>query len=134
MNNVAALHALARIAIRRGDHAEGIGRLQRAVGLAPRRAELRLALAWVLATAPRAADRDGVQAEAIAREVRDALLERPDAADTLAAALAELGRFDEAVAEAERALRLAREHQLPATARAVEQRLESYRRSRPHRE
>lgn len=62
-------------------------------------------LAWLLATAPDAGDRDAARALSLARA---AVAEQEDAQtlEALAAALAESGRFTEAVAEQQRALAL----------------------------
>lgn len=65
-------------------------------------------LAWILATCPDDALRDGAEAVRLAEMACDAT-KRQDASllDTLAAAYAEQGRFDDAVAVADQALQLA---------------------------
>ena len=67
-------------------------------------------LAWLLATCPEDAQRDGTRAV----ELASALAEQthyadPYVLDTLAAAYAESGRFDQALATVDAALQLARE-------------------------
>lgn len=87
-------------------------------------------LAWLLAThrdpAVRAPD------EAVVHGERAAALKDEDPAvrDTLAAAYAAAGRFDEAVATANLAARRAREEGQPELARAIEERRDFYRRGR----
>ncbi|MEE4297870.1 MAG: hypothetical protein V2J24_00385 [Pseudomonadales bacterium] len=87
-------------------------------------------LAWMLATAPDANDRDAARALDLARA---AVAEQEDARtlEALAAALAESGRFEEAVMEQRRALALledASEQEADAAVRtALEARLAAYR-------
>jgi len=64
--------------------------------------------AWILTTSADATVRDGAVALAMVSRAARAEPDDPAVASTLAAALAELGRFDEAVQEAERALLLVR--------------------------
>lgn len=100
---------LADLLIARGAHAEARRELEKALAAAPKDEAVALALAWLLATAPDGAARDGARAVEVARALvdgRDA--PHPQALDTLAAALAEAGRFDEARAMQERALAIVR--------------------------
>jgi tetratricopeptide (TPR) repeat protein len=90
---------------------------------------------WLLATHPKARFRDGNQALALAsRGV--ALTHTNDARllDTLAGALAELGRFSEAASAARSAARLARAAGLTQLEPEIEAHLQSYERGRPFRE
>ena len=57
-----------------------------------------------------------------------------DVLDVLAAAYAELARFDEACTTAEQAAKLARASKQDELAGRIEARLEAYRSRRPHRE
>jgi tetratricopeptide (TPR) repeat protein len=87
-------------------------------------------LAWLLAT-----HRDaGVRSpeEAVTHAERAAALSGDDPAvlDTLAAAYAAAGRFDEAVATSNRAARMVRDRGQPELARAIEERRDLYRRGR----
>ena len=75
-----------------------------------------------LAEAMRAADPDAPPAS-VANEL-----------DTLAAAYAELGRFEEAIRAAERAVQIMRQLGGESEARAFEERLQLYRRRQPYRE
>jgi tetratricopeptide (TPR) repeat protein len=104
---------LADLLSERGRHAEQLDLLEVPEGC-PASAALRNALAFALATLPDAGLRDGARALALAGEaVAASGGTSPDYLDTLAAAYAELGRFDEAVAEQRRALALVEGRGLP---------------------
>jgi tetratricopeptide (TPR) repeat protein len=88
-------------------------------------------LAWLLATAADPALRD--PQEAILLIEADALdSEAPWLLDTLAAAYAADGRFEEAVRTADRAAKIASEQDLTAIAEEARQRLSLYRRREPY--
>ena len=92
-------------------------------------------LAWLLATSPSAELRNGAEAlrrARIALEVTEA--QDPGICDTMAAAYAELGQFDEACRQAQTGMKLAKEAGLTDLAREVSRRLELYRSGRPYRE
>jgi Flp pilus assembly protein TadD len=91
-----------------GKVAEAIPQIQQAMLLRPADPMIRNNLAWVLAAGPQASLRDGKKALDLARQA-NALTggEDPVVLHTLAAALAETGRFGEAVETARHALRLA---------------------------
>ncbi len=92
----------------RGEHKEAIDAWQQALALDPDQADVQNNLAWLLATSPVASLRNGVKAVGLAekssqlKEGRSATVLR-----TLAAAYAEAGRYEEAAANARRALALA---------------------------
>lgn len=117
----------------RGHYASAVAHLRKLLwfGVEP---ETQRDLAWLLATAPEDAARDGKQAIELAR----ALLERwPDdarALDLLAAAQAESRRFKAAVETAERAKARAEAAGDADLARAIEARLARYRAGAPWRE
>jgi protein O-mannosyl-transferase len=107
----------------------------RAVDLRPDDPRLAGRLAWLLATAGDDRVRDGARAAQLAeRAIR--LMGRPDATalDTLAAAYAEVGRFDAAATAASQALALARAGRQDALAGAIEARLALYRAHRKFRQ
>jgi tetratricopeptide (TPR) repeat protein len=84
-------------------------------------------LAWVLATCPDAKYRDGAQAVRLAEPINEKTgKSNPKALDTLAAAYAEAGRFDEAAATAKRALAAAKAAGLAPLAATIEKRLTLY--------
>ena len=92
--------------------------------------------AWVLATSPVDAIRDGRKAVEVIRGAIETL-DRPDPAylDTLAAALAESGRFEEAVEKQAEALRLLQSLDAPPPIVAKHKtRLQRYREGRPTRD
>jgi len=88
-----------------GNWALAAASYRRATELEPGQLEAANNLAWLLATAPDDDVRDGARAVELAQSVVETL-RSPSTLDTLAAALAETGRFDEAVAMMEEALRL----------------------------
>ena len=92
-------------------------------------------LARLLATHPDSAVRDGPRAvrwaEHLVRQTGGASLE---AIDTLAAAYAEVGRFEEAIETATQAIRIAEANDRAEFARAVGERVSLYRAGRPCRE
>ena len=90
-------------------------------------------LAWVLATSRRDELRDGARAANLAGRLLQA--ERsPKHLDLLAAALAELGRFEEAHTLADEAAQAAEARGRPAFARALATRARKYATREPHRE
>jgi tetratricopeptide (TPR) repeat protein len=87
---------------------EAITHYEKALQLKSAEPSVQNNLAWVLATCPEAALRDGNKAVELARQANGLTGgENPIILHTLAAALAEAGRFSEAVETAQRALRLA---------------------------
>lgn len=92
-------------------------------------------LAWLLATHRDAALRDGAEAQKLAMRAVS-LTQTNDARslDTLAAAWAEMGRFDEAASAAQQALALAETAPPPGRADRIRERLTLYQALQPHRE
>ena len=91
-------------------------------------------LAWLLATSPDATVRNGPEALALVEKIADQFPNDHAFVNIVAAALAENGRFAEAVATAERALALARAAGNKNVETLVTQRLEAYRAGRPWRQ
>ncbi len=122
----------AELMARAGDVAGAIDLLRRGYGLMPDELDIVNDLAWRLATAPDASLRNGAEAVPLAQY---ASTRRGDEGanelDTLAASYAEAGRFEDAVAAAERALALA---QGTPVAPAIAARLEMFRRGEAYRE
>jgi tetratricopeptide (TPR) repeat protein len=114
-----------------GDRAAAVADHRAALALDADDANAHNSLAWLLATSPDDALRDGAKAvEHAARACELTRNENPGFLDTLAAAHAECGRFDEAVRCMEKALAL-----LPEEERAdYRGRLDLYRAGRPFRE
>lgn len=126
--NATAHHQLAVISLLRGRLAEFVHAMQTAIELRPDFVEALGSLAWVLASADDAMIRDPLQAESLAAravrltEERDAMMLR-----SLAAALAAQGRFDEAIATAERAKSAAQIRGQSRVAQEMEIHLKRYR-------
>jgi tetratricopeptide (TPR) repeat protein len=118
-----------------GQTAEGLRQLREAVRLRPDAVPALNELAWRLATHPDAQFRDATQAVKLAGRAV-ALTRTNDAAvlDTLAAALAEAGRFDEAGQTARQAARLAESARQPELASQIQKRAVLYQSRRPYRE
>ncbi|HEX5269244.1 MAG TPA: tetratricopeptide repeat protein, partial [Gemmataceae bacterium] len=114
-----------------GDRGAAAADHRAALALAPDDANAHNSLAWLLATSPDAALRDGAMAvEHASRACELTRGEHPGFLDTLAAAHAECGRFDEAVRWMEKAIAL-----LPEDERDdYRGRLELYRAGKPYRE
>lgn len=113
--------ALGRELARAGEAPEALetlGRLQDS--------EARMTLAWLLATAPDEGLRDGPRAVRLARQAIETDGETPLALDTLAAALAETGEYDEAVMVAVRGVQQAASGD-EALAASIERRMRLYR-------
>ncbi len=124
-------HALRQL----GQTAQARTVLSEAIKHAPNSVLLHDGLAWLLATAPEDGLRDGAQAVRLARRAIE-LAGQPDAIllNTLAAALAETGQFDQAVSITEQVARDARAAGQTGTAAEADARLRLYRQRRPYRD
>lgn len=133
--NDARLHAnLARALRQTGAVAEAVGHYRDAVRLDPFAWEVAMTLAWLVATDADAAVRNPGEAVTLAEEVnRRTGRSHPRALDTLAAAYAAAGRYDEAAETAERALSAALEAGDRRFAAAIDGRVKLYQLRRPYR-
>jgi len=110
---------------------EAVVQFRAAISADPQFAQAQSNLAWLLATSPEAAVRDGAEALKLAASAVDLTHGGdPRALDALAAAYAETGRFPEAVEAARRALAVAAPRLVPA----VKARIAMYERQEPFRE
>ncbi len=126
---------LAVLLLDKGEVGEAVSLLDEAHRLRPGDARITNKLAWVLATTAVDSLRDPPRALQLAAEVPRLLgRETAQSLDTLAAAHAAAGRFDEAVAIAARARDRAQAGGNTSLATAIGQRLDGYRRGRAHRE
>jgi len=101
----------------------------------PDDAELLNGLAWLLATAPDDAVRNGTEAVRLAEKACQITSRLdPSLLDTLAAAYAEAGEFDEALKTQEEAIRRVEKSMPDTDARPFHERLELYRAGRPYRQ
>jgi tetratricopeptide (TPR) repeat protein len=114
---------------------EAMAHYRRALEIRPNFAPALDSLAWVLATSPDASLRDGVQAVVLAARAQEISGGRNSGfAATLAAAYAEAGRFPEATAAAERALRIAIAQGKPERAERLRTQVALYKAGTPYRE
>lgn len=120
--------------LRQGRVKEAVAHWQRSVELQPGNAIASNDLAWVLATSRNDSVRDGVKAVELARRAL-AISEDPEFTRTLAAAYAESGRFEDAIATAQQAVEAAKRLGGPeAFIREVEKDIGLYRNGMPVRE
>ena len=132
---VNAHRTLAVVLSRQGRTPEAIAEWGEVVGLQPDDPPALSQLAWILATNPETTVRNGPQAVELAQRAAKLTEGRqPAVLDTLAAALAEAGRFPEAVQTAEQALALAANQHNATLADALQTRIKLYRAAIPDRE
>lgn len=126
---------LGRALLRSGDPTAAIDHLRQAMRLRTDKADACADLAWILATHPDPARRDAAQALQIGqRAVELTGNADPAALDSLAAAYANAGRFDEAISTAQRAAALAKEKNADEFARQIGARLTLYQQGQPYRD
>lgn len=125
----------AMLRIRTEDGAGAIELLRRGQERLPDRVDLANTLAWFLATSSRSDLRNGPEALALAEHAAE-LSHATDAnvLDTLAAAYAEVGRFEDAVAAADRAIEAARHADDAQLADLILARRARYETRQPYRE
>ncbi len=115
-----------------GNADEAITDFEQALRLKPTDVQARNNLAWLLATGPRASLRNGHRAVELALKANDLTGgTNPVLLRTLAAALAEAGRFPEAVDTIQRALQLAGAQSNDSLARQLEYELTLYQAGNP---
>ncbi len=118
-----------------GNSSEALDHWRKALAIEPRRSSALVGMAWLLATTPDPALRNGPEAIALATRAQDlAPGGDPIVLDTLAAAYAETGQFEEAVTIANRALGLAVERKDDSLANAIRSRILLYERNAPFRD
>ena len=133
--HVQARQNLAAALLQMERNAEAVAILRETVRLNPHAVDVRVQLAWILATHPDDRLRDGGEAVRLAEQARaqagDAYW---PAWDALAAAYAELGRFDEAAQAARRCLERARGAGLGGRLGEFQTRLARYQNGQPFRD
>jgi Flp pilus assembly protein TadD len=130
-----AYSSLGLLLLRRGDFAGAADQFERAVRLSPGDPRPIKNLARLLATCPEGPLRSGPRAVALAEQACRMTGSRdPDCLDTLAAAYAEAGRFDEAVAAAQKVIAMAEETHRPELIEVARKRLALYQSRMPLRE
>jgi tetratricopeptide (TPR) repeat protein len=126
---------IAVIRTTRGDFRDAVGHYLEALRLKPDTPAVLNNLAWLLATCPDASVRDGAQAVKYAERVCELTdYKQTILIGTLAAAYAEAGRFDEAIATAEKACALASESGDQNLLKRNQELLERYRQHQPYHE
>ena len=119
--------------LRRGHRREAEENLQAAAQCSPQNADILNNLAWLLATCSDQSIRDGARAVELAERATELFgVAKPPLLDTLAAAYAELGEYDKAIATASYALELSRKANKDALAERIEHRLDLYRKQQPY--
>jgi tetratricopeptide (TPR) repeat protein len=120
---------------RLGHTPEAAKSYERALQVVPGWVEGLQKLSWIRSTHPDPGVRNSSQALATVNRLRARVGERsPAVMDTYAAALAEAGKFPEAVAAAKRALQLAKDTRDDPLAREIERRIELYSNNQAYRE
>jgi len=128
-------NAMAMALARMGQWEKSVEQYRWRVRVEPGSLDAVAALAWMLSTVPNDAARDGDAAVRLAQFACQRTDYRNAAyMDVMAAAYAEVGRFDQAVTTAERVLISAKSSGMMEIAQRVEQRLDGYRHGRPHRD
>jgi tetratricopeptide (TPR) repeat protein len=127
--------ALVEMALEQRDFATAERRIRAGLEQAPEAAGLLNGLAWILATSPDDGQRDGEEAVRLAEKACELTQRRQhETVDTLAAAYAEAGRFDDAVRTAREAIRLAEEANNEGAVADYRERLELYETKQPYRD
>jgi len=130
-----AYGSLGLVLVRRGDFAGAAAQFEQAIRLSPNDPRPMKHLARLLATCPEGPLRNGARAIALAEQAWRMTGSRdPDCLDTLAAAYAEAGRFDEAVAAAQKVVAAAEETHRPELIEIARKRLALYQSRMPLRE
>ncbi len=117
---------LARLALERGDDANAAEHYHAALQMRPGSSAIANDLAWLLATSADPSVRNAEVATAAAEQLAK-VEENPHHLDTLAAAYAAGGRFDDAVRTASRAAELAEREHDPAQLADIRRNLDRYR-------
>jgi tetratricopeptide (TPR) repeat protein len=117
-----------------GQSREALAHLEAAYAATPGDVSVVNNLAWVLATCPEAACRDGPRALRLAEWACEATsYKSPPLLDSLAAAYAETGQFDQAVRTTQQALEIVRTNPKTST-ETLDSRLKLYQSHQPYRE
>lgn len=113
---------------------EAIDTFRRGLDVEPRHMVMGNEMAWLMATAPDAKLRNAPQAIQIGERIAELTSRKePKPLDMLAAAYAEAGRFEDATATAQEALKLAEARGETDLAAAIGSRLQSYAQRQPYR-
>jgi protein O-mannosyl-transferase len=131
----AAHSSLAILLTKKGQIGEAVGHYREALRLKPDDVSTLVSLAWLRATCPQPAFRNGVEAVGLAEHaVRLTNGRQPAILDILAAAYAEAGRFPEAAQVSQKALEIARQQNQQTLVKDIEVRLRLYETGSPYRQ
>jgi len=125
---------LGTIAIQMRDVRQAIESYEAALKIAPEQTKNANNLAWLLATTDDVDLRNGTRAVEIAKLIVASRANDPSAMDTLAAALAERGNFDEAVRVATQAIEISKAAGNDKLSAKIQSRLDGYKAKKPHRD
>ncbi len=128
------IHYKAEALLAKGKAAEALGLWRSAVSLGPQSATIYNDPAWVLATWPDAAIRSGKDAVQLAQRAVQISGRHAAALDTLAAAYAEAGQFQDALSTAQEALQQATSQKDQHLAESLGKRIELYSQGKPWRD
>jgi tetratricopeptide (TPR) repeat protein len=117
----------------KGDYAKAIADYNKAIEIDQKDAYAYTSLAWLLAVCPKSQFRNGVKAIDLAKKAVD-LMGTAGNIDTLAAAYAEAGRFQEAIKTEERAIAKLKQEGETQHLSKCEEHLASYKAGKPWRE
>jgi tetratricopeptide (TPR) repeat protein len=114
---------------------DGVNQFEEALKISPKNVFALQSLAWLRATSKHASIYRPADAVPLARRGVEASQGKDEwMIDTLAAALAAAGNFDEAISTQQRAIELVRQKRNPSAEAEMQQRLQLYRAGRPFRE
>jgi spermidine synthase len=125
---------LASLLIGMGQFSQAADHLRKALRIDPAQPAALESLAWLYATCPQDSVRNGPEAVRLAQQLCKLTDNDPSALDTLAAAYAEAGQFERAVAAAQQALSAVVQRGQSELAPAFEARRRMYRAGHPFRE
>ncbi|MGA2265973.1 MAG: fused MFS/spermidine synthase [Phycisphaerae bacterium] len=133
-NHPEANYQLGLLLYSQGQIRQAIEYCTRAVEAKPDWVDAMNSLAWMLATSPDPALRNGAKALSLAERVNQLVSNNAEILDTLAAALAETGQFDRAVSTARQAEALARSSGQGGLVAQLEARIAVYQAKKPYHE
>lgn len=130
-----SLENMGDILAHRGDFGEAIADFRKAIQITPNNVGVLDYLAWLLATTPDARLRNGTEAVQLAEHACDLTHYRdPASITTLAAAFAEVGRFDDAMAASQKAQDMALALRQQAVAAQAQKLTRCFENRQPYRE
>ncbi len=131
--NPAAHHNCGNALLATGDVTKAIDEFEKALEVNPRFTPSANNLAWLLSTSPDASLRDGKRAVELAKAIcSQASARSPSNLDTLAVAHAEAGDFEQAIAAAKEAVRIAKAAGDLRTSSEIQKRLTLFHQKKPY--